>query len=227
MGNYSMYETLMNLPLFRGAGEDLISAIIEKTHLSFDIYERGDVICSQKRNCETVLALISGKISVSSIILDGKLKVTQTVGAGRFLGFDHLWGLDTKFPYTVTALERCGTIEFPKKQYISLLQSHQILLFNCLNYLSYSSQKSQNFLKELNTSDDKSLLLGILNTCTFRDAEEIVLESTGKPIMDCIEVFPEPFLDAVRTLEEAGAVEIKDNKFLKILSRTAFMDGLI
>lgn len=226
MGNLSMYETLMNLPLFSGAGEDMISAIIEKTHLAFEIYSPGKRICKAGSHCENILALISGKVSVSSTILGGDLTVTRTVGDGRFFGFEHLWGLDTKFPYTVTALERCGTIEFSKQQYMRLLHAHQLLLLNCLNYLSFSSQKQAGFIDNLQIGDGLSLINGILKATTSRDSEEIVIESRRRPIEDIFTLPDSSFGSAVKLLVKEGLVEIESSRRFRIISRSACMNYL-
>lgn len=46
MTKFSMFETLMSLPLFKGASHEQISLFVEKTHLSFKNYNPGENIAS-------------------------------------------------------------------------------------------------------------------------------------------------------------------------------------
>ncbi len=224
MAVYSMFETLMSLPLFKGASEEQISAFVEKTHLSFKSFNPGEKIALCNDTCRTLWCLISGEMEVSHPLFSGKLIVRERVGSGRFIGVEHLFGLDNRLGLSAMALSRCGTMEIQKQQYMSLLQNNQIFLMNIMNYLARSSQKCYNLISAADVTSLVSLLARIVDVTTTNESTFVSMESAGVPLFDFFSnLFPNAEAQ-LRYLAECGVVEIVSDRQIAFPSRVRLME---
>lgn len=219
-----MFETLMSLPLFKGASVEQISSFVEKTNLSFKSFNPGEKIASYKDTCRTLRCLISGEMLVSHPIFSGKLTVHETSGPGRFIGVEHLFGLDNKLELSAIASCRCGTIEIQKSQYLSLLQNNQIFLMNILNYLARSAQKCYNFHAWIKSGSLVSLLAHVVDSTTTGESKLISVESVGSTLLEFLSLFYSDAEKQLRSLAEIGLLEIVSDRKIAFPSRVHLME---
>lgn len=77
----SMYEFLMELPLFKGVGFDKISEIIGTTKFHFLKYLEGETIVSAGDPCTHIRFVISGAARLTTVSSDSRMRVCQTLTA--------------------------------------------------------------------------------------------------------------------------------------------------
>ena len=177
-----MYETLMSLPLLKGASHNQISAFLEKTHLSFQTYEPTQTIVAMGEECSSIKVLLSGTAMASHPLLNGQLTVTETLQSGAVIGAHRLYGRDTDYNFSVSARTQCGCMEFSKSQYFALLQSSQIFLMNYLNLLSLRGQKGEQALQLQNPETLLRMLSYIIDMTTDPSSRGIAFESRDTTI---------------------------------------------
>ena len=66
----------------------------------------------------------------------------QTLSTPHVLAAECLFGRDTVYPYTAVAEGPCGILQLLKSDYIKMVNTDKVFLFNILNYLSSGSQRS-------------------------------------------------------------------------------------
>ena len=135
----TMYETIMNLPLFKGLSHEQISAFLEKTNIQFSRYSDQDTIASASENVTELKCVISGTVKFIHKI-NASLTITEIEKTNIILGADKLFGMDTKYRYEAVAVGPVSTMVFSKQQYQNLLNAKSIFLLNYLNFLSYRAQ---------------------------------------------------------------------------------------
>lgn len=114
----TMYETIMNLPLFKGLSHEQVSAFLEKTHITFSKYSDNEKIVSAEDRADVVRCVISGKIRVAHRIgKENTLKITELQHNNNVLGADRLFGMDTTCGFEAYAVGNVSTMEFSKEQY--------------------------------------------------------------------------------------------------------------
>jgi hypothetical protein len=62
----TMYETLLQMPLFQGLGEDEITRIIGKVKLHFQKFKAGSVIQMKGYFCNDLTFLLKGELMLES-----------------------------------------------------------------------------------------------------------------------------------------------------------------
>ena len=131
----------MQLPLFQGVSAQQLSALVEKMPFHFLKYDDGEHIIAEGDTCTHVRFVVSGRVRVCMSFRNLNVQVEQTLEAPNVLAPDYLFGLDTTYPFTVTAQGECGIMQLLKADYIRVIQSDKVFLFNILNYLSRNSQR--------------------------------------------------------------------------------------
>lgn len=213
----SIYETIMGLPLFKGASNEVIHAFVEKTPLSFSKYDAGSIIVTPGMHCDSVKCLLSGRAKVTLRTFGEKIEVTYTVGPEIVFGIEHLLGLDTNYGCRIAAESECGVMEFPKKHYLQLVRDNHLLLINYLNYLSMLAQRGPSVLAEQTLGRPFDAIRLLVSMLTPRNAIDIEVRSRIEPLC---RVFgnPDEFRTEAALLESRGAIHMPDDRHLRVLS---------
>lgn len=88
----SMYDVLLQLPLFQGVSRAKISELIEKTKFHFLKYKSGEQIVSKGEECTHLKFLISGCVRSEMVNKSGKIRVSEVLCAPNVLSPNHLFG---------------------------------------------------------------------------------------------------------------------------------------
>lgn len=176
----------MGLPLFKGAGKELIHSVAEKTPLLFSKYTSGQSLVRAGHACSSVKCLLTGKVRISRTIMNGSLTVSYTIGPDIVLGVEHLFGLDTDYSFTAKALSDCGVMEISKKHYIDLLQSDRLLLLNYLNYLSLRAQKGIDILSNSDLQMPHSMFNSLICQLKEKHCSDIEIKANGISLLDAV-----------------------------------------
>lgn len=136
----SMYDVLLQLPIFQGVSRNKISELIEKMKFHFLKYPDGEKIVTSGEECNHLKFLISGEIRSELITQNEKMRITELIQAPNVIAPDHLFGRDTYFPANLYAVGTVGIMQIEKASVIQMLQEEPIFLINLLNILSQADQ---------------------------------------------------------------------------------------
>lgn len=138
----SMYQQLMQLPLFQGVSTDKITALVEKLPFHFLKYRNGESVLCAGDPCTHIKFIVSGKVRLVTPFANLRVTISQTLSTPHVLAAEYLFGRETVYPYSATAEGPCGILQLRKSDYIKMVSSDKVFLFNILNYLSSGSQRN-------------------------------------------------------------------------------------
>lgn len=138
----SMFEILMSLPLLKGVSVERMEKTVGSSKFHFLKYPAGAAIFSVGDPCTDISFVLSGTVKLTLRSDDGALVVTQLLDARDVLAPEFLFGRTTSYPCDVVAYDDVSVLCIPKSDYINILMSDHIFLFNYLNLLSMNTQKS-------------------------------------------------------------------------------------
>ncbi len=110
----SMYENLMGLPLFNGVSYNRISEIVGGTRLAFLKFLPGEKIVMAGDPCTRLMFVIGGKVRLSIRNSSDRFIVSRTLEAPSVISPDFLFGRNTLFPASVTAIDTVSIMEIEK-----------------------------------------------------------------------------------------------------------------
>ena len=138
----SMYENLMGLPLFNGVSYNRISEIVGNTKLAFMKYLPGETIVQAGAPCTNLMFVIGGRVRLTIRNNSDRFSLGQTLEAPTVVSPDFLFGRNTLFPATVSAIDTVSIMQIEKNDFISIIRSDEVCLYNYLNFISTNDQKA-------------------------------------------------------------------------------------
>lgn len=221
----SMYEKLMELPLFQGVSRDKLSELIEKTPFHFVKYDKGQQVISAGDVCTHIRFIISGDIRVDLSSANKKVMVSETLYGPDVIGVDYLFGRNTYYPFNATALTDCGVLQILKADFVNILMSDKVFLFNILNILSRNSQKGTFGIKALSTGSIAERLAFIITSLTQRGSKDIKMTYKQKDLCSVLGVQRSSLINALDKLENEGIINYTLTE-IEVVSRDALLEIL-
>lgn len=219
----TMYEMIMDLPLFKGVGKDQVSYFLEKTNIGFRNYSPGEVLAKAGDEVQMVRFVISGEITLVHPLEGGEITIEERSGFGKVLGADRLFGLSTDYPYDAISVTRTSVMEFSKVQYVNLLHSDRIYMLNFFNYLSLRAQRPMDCMARYHHGDIRSRLCQLLCLMTDPGARGIVINGTPEALSKYCGTTVREFEEWKRMALKEGLLDA-NSESLHVLSRRRFLD---
>lgn len=172
----SMYETIMDLPLFKGVGKDHVSQFLEKTPVAFHNYSDGELISVPGEEVKMIKFIIKGEVRICNTLDSLDLTVVERSGFGRVLGADRLFGISTGYPFKIVACGDTSIMQFKKEQYVNLLYTDKIYMLNFFNYLSLRAQRPTEAISSYAEGDISGIIRRMVAILTDPVAKSISIE---------------------------------------------------
>ncbi|MDE5568644.1 MAG: Crp/Fnr family transcriptional regulator [Muribaculaceae bacterium] len=228
-----MFEILMELPLFRGATRERMAETVGMAKFHFLKYLPGETIVEAGAPCTHIKFIISGSVRSKIVNPDSRFKVSQTLVAPDVISPDYLFGRATNYPCTVTAIEPTGILQIAKNDYIKILNSDEVFMFNYLNMLSMNAQKSVSGVLALTTGSIEERIAFWIVALTQPSGKDIALECRQRDMYSFFGVQRSSFIATLDSMKERGLVtydstkiDIPDRRKLIELLETKLHDNI-
>ena len=200
----------MELPLFKGIGEELLSQMLEKTIVDFQNFEKGIEINRWDQNVKTVDFIISGEASQSYRLVGSPIKVEEILGKGAIIGARHLFGIDTTYSGDVYAQTDLSLMRINKSQYMDILQRDRIYMLNFVNYISAALQRCPSYLMTNHDLPITRTLMMLALSTTSRLARKIVIKGKKRDLAEYCGVSFREFTQWCGMINGSKGIKITD-----------------
>lgn len=217
----SMFDILMGLPLFRGVSHERMSKTVGDTKLHFLKYLPGETIFQAGQMCSSVAFIISGTVRIHITNPDGRFSVSQSLMAQDVIAPDFLFGKITNYPGDVSAVDTVSMLLISKTDYIKILHSDNVFLFNYLNLLSMNAQKAVEGILAVSTGDIAERIAFWISALTQPRSFDIRLECKQRDLVGLFGVQRSAMRAALDELKDKGiidfslyGIDVKDRRAL-------------
>ena len=213
----------MQLPLFQGVSTEKITELVEKLPFHFLKFRSGEQILAAGDTCTHVKFIVSGRVRLDIPCTHLKVSLRQTLSTPHVLAAECLFGRDTVYPYTAVADGACGILQLLKSDYIKMINTDKVFLFNILNYLSTGSQRSISSVISLKNGSVAERLAMIVDTLAVANASDISLHYKQR---DLCALLGTQRTTLVATLDKLSDLEIidYDSNVMHILDLSRLLD---
>ena len=191
----SMYDTIMELPLFKGIGEAQLSLMLEKTSMEFLKFQAGETIVSAGEPVKSIDFILKGRVRKVYTLEKFPIEILETSGEGGMIGAMNLYGMETFHPATIISEELTSLLRLNKNQYMNVLQSDGIYLLNFVNYLSACAQKGPSLLLDSEASSIINNLRIMAFSIVERRTKFVKINASDRALADYCGVTEEEFLN--------------------------------
>jgi len=208
----SMYQQLMQLPLFQGVGTDKITALVEKLAFHFLKYRNGEQVFAAGDPCTHIKFVVSGKVRLETTFPHLRITMQQTVGNPHVLAAEYLFGRETVYPYTAISNGSCGILQLRKSDYIKMITSDKVFLFNILNYLSSGSQRSVQLPLAVKDGSVTEHLAMLVDAMTISGATDVCLRYKQKDLCTLLGTQRTTLVSTLDKLADQDILEYDSNE---------------
>ena len=221
----SMFELLMNLPLFRGVSRSRIAEVVGSAKFHFLKYPKGETVVRAGEECTHLAFVISGSVRSEISNSSKRFSVCQTLKAPSAIAPDFLFGRTTRYPGTVVALTDCSILKISKVDYIRILNADQVFMFNFLNTLSVNAQKALDGILALTSGGlDERIAFWII-ALTQPGSEDIELTCKTRDLCNLFSVQRNVFDAACHEMEQRNLIRYSPRK-IEIVDRREMLSLL-
>ena len=221
----SMFELLMNLPLFRGVSRSRIAEVVGSAKFHFLKYPKGETVVRAGEECTHLAFVISGSVRSEISNSSKRFSVSQTLKAPSAIAPDFLFGRTTRYPGSVVALTDCSILKISKVDYIRILNADQVFMFNFLNTLSVNAQKALDGILALTSGGlDERIAFWII-ALTQPGSEDIELTCKTRDLCNLFSVQRNVFDAACHEMEQRNLIRYSPRK-IEIVDRREMLSLL-
>lgn len=181
----AIYKNLLQIPLFNGVSFKKMLEIIGNIPFQLLKYSSGQKIVSAREPCESLYILYRGAVTVDYQTSDTTMR--YSLAAPDILFANVMFGLTPRFPAEIHALTDTSIVTVSKNEYIKVLRSDEIFLYNLLNMLSAVSQRSYYILGSDTALRRENTLKAMAYVLTPSRATDIIVERRSDKKVDVYE----------------------------------------
>lgn len=169
----TMYDTLLQLPLFQGLGKNDFTNILDKVKIHFSKHKAGETILREGQLCNELVFLLNGTLIAETTDRNHLYVLCETVNSPTLLEPYSLFGWSTKYTSTYIAQTNCNLVTIEKAFLLSELNNYEIIRLNYLNILSNRIQNLHTRLwNNLAGTMENRIIDFVLQRCLFVSGEK-------------------------------------------------------
>lgn len=145
----SMFDTLLELPLFQGISTKSLTKILEKAKLHFERRTAGETIVRSGSRCDGLVFILHGEVEKTTVGMgESAYEVTEYLDAPYLLEPASVFGLTTSYRSTYIAGTDVDTMSVSKVTIADVLMKNEVFRLNYLNTVCRRMQNLENTIWE-------------------------------------------------------------------------------
>lgn len=145
----TMYDTLLQLPLFQGLGKNDFTGILDKVRIHFTKHKAGEVVLRKGQKCNELVFLLNGSLISETQDKECLYTLYEVINAPYLMEPYSLFGWRTEYVSTYTTQTDTNLVTIDKSDLLAELSNYEIIR---LNYLNILSNRVQNLNERLWTN---------------------------------------------------------------------------
>lgn len=138
--DFTMYDTLLELPLFQGLGKNDITEILTKVKFNFKKHNPGEYIIRQDEECKKVVFLLNGKLMAETNSRNKSYTFCELISTPGVIELYSLFGIHPRYHSSYIAEEDTNTLSIDKQYLLNELSKYATFKFNFANIICTRAQ---------------------------------------------------------------------------------------
>ncbi|WP_300811943.1 Crp/Fnr family transcriptional regulator [uncultured Bacteroides sp.] len=205
----TMFDTLLQLPLFQGLAQEDFTNILGKVKLHFVRHKAGVCIIKAGEVCNRLVFVLKGEVEAFTTKADIPYGVTEFFQAPYLLEPQSMFGMNTSFVTNYTASAETDTVSISKSFVLNELFKYEIFR---LNYMNIISNRAQNLNGRFWTKADEGLESHIANFIlnrTERPAGRKIIKIKKEDLAVIVNDTRMGVSKALNNMQQAGLLELR------------------
>lgn len=217
-----MFETLIDLPLFKGVSRERMSQAVGSHKFHFLKYTPGQTIFHAGDTCVNLAFIISGSVRVRMENPDHRFMVEQTLSAPEVIAPEFLFGRVTRYPADVHSIDTVSLLLVSKADYLHMLATDSVFMLNYLNLLAMNAQKAVEGIMAVSTGDLPERIAFWISTLSRPQATDIELRCSRRDLVSLFGVPRASLKQALEQMKTSGLIDYTAES-IKVLDRRGIL----
>lgn len=204
----TMFDTLLQLPLFQGLAQEDFTRILEKVKLHFTKHKPGEVLLKEGAACNQLLFILKGEVSSSTSSADGSFGFVEYLPAPYLIEPYAMFGMNTSYISTYRAKTEVHTVGISKTFVMKELFSYDIFRLNYMNIISNRAQMLQNRLWTLPGNSLEARITYFILSHVERFSGEKVLKIKMEDLAQIVYETRTSVSKVLNGMQEKGLIEL-------------------
>lgn len=219
----SMYDTLLELPLFQGLTKENITSIIEKVKMVFHRFEPKQKIANQDEKCNSLIFILEGNVAITSTDEKYNFRIEEQISGPYIIEPYSLFGMHTNFHASYTAIDEVEILNIDKSYILTNLCKYEIFNLNYLNIISNRAQSANIKLWNSHIGCTKEKLMNFLTLRCLTPGGKKILTITMEDLASLIDDTRINVSRALNEFQEMGILTLGRKK-ITIEDLSAFIN---
>lgn len=158
----TMYDTLLQLPLFQGLCPNDFTQILGKVKLHFSRHKAGERIITKGEACDKLVFLLKGEVMSESTDKYEQFSFYEYFQSPFVIEPYSLFGMYTEFVSSYIAQTEVNLVTIDKSFMLTELNKYDIFRLNYLNIISNRSQTLYNRIWDTKVEDTDSRIINFI-----------------------------------------------------------------
>lgn len=161
---FTMYDKLLQLPLFQGLGKNEFTQIIEKVKFHFHKLTPGAILVREEEACDKLIFILDGEVQSEAYDSGQKYMLQETFKAPYIIEPYSLFGMRPYYNATYSAVTEANVLTIGKNFLLENLSQYDIFMLNYLNILSSRAQTLKRKLWDMRIGNTYEKIMYFLQT---------------------------------------------------------------
>lgn len=210
-------ERIARIALFEGLPaeqlDELSQIVVEQR------FKRGQSLFSDGAKATGIYGIVSGKVKIYKMALDGKEQILHIFGEGEVFGEVPVFA-GGNYPAHAEILEKGRVLFFSRSAFIELVKGEPALALNMLSILSLRLRRFTHMVEDLSLKEVPSRLAAHLLYLGERNPGEdtLELEITKSQLASLLGTIPETLSRILARMTQQGIIRV-EGRSIRVLDR--------
>ena len=204
----TMFDTLLQLPLFQGLCHEDFTSILDKVKLHFIKHKVGETIIESGSPCKQLCFLLKGEVSIVTSSKENIYTVIEQMEAPYLLEPQSLFGMNTHYTSAYVAHTEAHTVSISKAFVLSDLFKYDIFRLNYMNIISNRAQMCYNRLWTKVSDKLEARIADFILSHIERPSGEKILKIKMEELADAINDTRLSVSKALNSMQEDGLLTL-------------------
>jgi len=211
-------DDIASSPLFQGLPKEdheELATVVENR-----IFNQGELIFSEGDEGIAFYVVLSGRVKIFKLSMDGKEQILHILGPGEPVGEVAVFA-GKSFPANAVALEDSRLFYFPMTAFVELIQKNPSIALNMLSILSQRLRRFTSMIENLSLKEVPGRLAAYLLYLSesHQSADKLTLDISRRQLSDLLGTIPETLSRILTKMSKAGLVKTEGRHGIRILDR--------
>lgn len=204
----TMYDTLLQLPLFQGLCHEDFTNILGKVKLHFTRHKAGEVILKNETPCSQLLFLLKGEVSSVTTSPDETFTFIEHMEGPQVIEPYALLGMNINYISSYIARTEVNTVSISKSLVLTTLLKYDIFRLNYMNIISNRAQSLHARIWEEAPRDVEDKIIRFMQVHTEKFQGEKILKMKMGDLARFLDDTRLNVSKALNGLQEEGLIEL-------------------